>query len=229
MNYDKLVDLIVKEVYKKLEEANKNNVKHKTAVIIGDIELDPITKANLDEEYRLISYSNETLEADIAIVSKLSIKSMANIATLTGINEEENFIINMLLAGKKVYVLESGLEYRKYKSTAPRALYNKYLSFEKDLEVYGIDVIEFLEKVEEKTTRKEEHKRVEEVSTLENFNSIPEEEMSFEIRNKRLISEGDLRKPFMNGMKSVVIDKKSIITPLANDFIRIHNLKVKRV
>jgi len=223
MNYDKLVDLIVKEVYRKLEEANKNNVKHKTAVIIGDMELDPITKANLDEEY------NETLEADIAIVSKLSIKSMANIATLTGINEEENFIINMLLAGKKVYVLESGLEYRKYKSTAPRALYNKYLSFEKDLEVYGIDVIEFLEKVEEKTTRKEEHKRVEEVSTLEKFNSIPEEEMSFEIRNKRLISEADLRKPFMNGMKSVVIDKKSIITPLANDFIRIHNLKVKRV
>ena len=53
--------------------------------------------------------------------------------------------------------------------------------------------------------------------------------MSFEIRNKKLISEMDLRKPFMNGMKSVVIDKKSIITPLANDFIRIHNLKVKRV
>ena len=109
------------------------------------------------------------LEADIAIVSKLSIKSMANIATLTSINEEENFIINMLLAGKKVYVLESGLEYRKYKNTAPRALYNKYLSFEKELEVYGIDVIEFLEKVEEKTTRKEEYKRVEEVSILENF------------------------------------------------------------
>ena len=154
---------------------------------------------------------------------------MANIATLTGINEEENFIINMLLSGKKVYVLESGLEYRKYKNTAPRALYNKYLSFEKELKVYGIDIIEFIEKVEDKTTRKEEYKKVEEVSALETLNSIPEEEMSFEIRNKKLISEGDLRKPFMNGMKSVVIDKKSIITPLANDFIRIHSLKVKRV
>ncbi|MFR1707443.1 MAG: TIGR02536 family ethanolamine utilization protein [Clostridium sp.] len=228
MNYDELVDLIVKEVYRKLEETNKNTVKHKTAVIIGDMNLDPITKANLDEEYKLISYNYE-VDADIAIVSKLSIKSMANIATLTGINEEENFIINMLLSGKKVYVLESGLEYRKYKNTAPRALYNKYLSFEKELKVYGIDIIEFLEKVEDKTTRKEEYKKVEEVSALETLNSIPEEEMSFEIRNKKLISEGDLRKPFMNGMKSVVIDKKSIITPLANDFIRIHNLKVKRV
>ncbi|HCO74875.1 MAG TPA: ethanolamine utilization protein, partial [Clostridium sp.] len=130
MNYDKLVDLIVKEVYKKLEETNKNIVKHKIAVIIGDVELDPITKSNLDEEYTVTSYNEEQLEADIAIVSTLSIKSMANIATLTGINEEENFIINMLLAGKKVYVLENGLEYRKYKNTAPRALYNKYLSFE---------------------------------------------------------------------------------------------------
>ncbi|WP_346938576.1 TIGR02536 family ethanolamine utilization protein [uncultured Clostridium sp.] len=228
MNYDKLVDLIVKEVYKKLEEANKKNIRHKTAVIIGDVELDSITKANLNEEYRMIYYGEEALEADIAVVSRLSIKSMANIATLTGINEEENFIINMLLAGKRVYVLENGLEYRKYKNTAPRALYNKYLSFEKELKVYGIDIVEVIEKVEDKTTRKEEYKKVEEVSILETSNSISEE-MSFEIRNKKLISEMDLRKPFMNGMKSVVIDKKSIITPLANDFIRIHNLKVKRV
>ncbi|GAA0776269.1 TIGR02536 family ethanolamine utilization protein [Clostridium subterminale] len=228
MNYDKLVDLIVKEVYKKLEETNRKNIRHKTAVVIGDVELDPITKANLNEEYRMIYYGEEALEADIAVVSRLSIKSMANIATLTGINEEENFIINMLLAGKRVYVLENGLEYRKYKNTAPRALYNKYLSFEKELKVYGIDIVEAIEKVEDKTTRKEEYKKVEEVSILETSNSISEE-MSFEIRNKKLISEMDLRKPFMNGMKSVVIDKKSIITPLANDFIRIHNLKVKRV
>ncbi|WP_346930687.1 TIGR02536 family ethanolamine utilization protein [Clostridium sp.] len=228
MNYDKLVDLIVKEVYKKLEETNKKNIRHKTAVIIGDVELDPITKANLNEEYTMIYYGEEALEADIAVVSRLSIKSMANIAILTGINEEENFIINMLLAGKRVYVLENGLEYRKYKNTAPRALYNKYLSFEKELKIYGIDIVEVIEKVEDKTTRKEEYKKAKEVSMLETSNSISEE-MSFEIRNKKLISEMDLRKPFMNGMKSVVIDKKSIITPLANDFIRIHNLKVKRV
>ncbi|MEW8993948.1 TIGR02536 family ethanolamine utilization protein [Clostridium sp.] len=228
MDYDKLVDLIVKEVYKKLEETNKKNIRHKTAVIIGDVELDPITKANLNEEYRMIYYGEEALEADIAVVSRLSIKSMANIATLTGINEEENFIINMLLAGKRVYVLENGLEYRKYKNTAPRALYNKYLSFEKELKVYGIDIVEVIEKVEDKTTRKEEYKKAKEVSVLETSDSISEE-MSFEIRNKKLISEMDLRKPFMNGMKSVVIDKKSIITPLANDFIRIHDLKVKRV
>jgi ethanolamine utilization protein len=229
MNYDKLVDLIVKEVYKKLEETNKSDIKHKTAVIIGNVEIDPITRGNLEEEYKLISYSKEKSEADIAIISRLSIKSMANIATLTGINEEENFIINMLLAGKKVYVLESGLEYRKYKNTAPKALYNKYLSFEKELKVYGIDIIEFLEKAEDKTARKEQYKKIEEVSVLETLNYTQEEEMSFEIRNKKLISEVDLRKPFMNGMKSVVIDKKCIITPLANDFIRIHNLKVKRV
>ncbi|HCO74874.1 MAG TPA: hypothetical protein DIT16_08485 [Clostridium sp.] len=94
--------------------------------------------------------------------------------------------------------------------------------------MYGIDIVEFIEKVEDKTTRKEEYKEIEDISILETSNFISEE-MSFEIRNKKLISEMDLRKPFMNGMKSVVIDKKSIITPLANDFIRIHNLKVKRV
>ncbi len=32
----------------------------------------------------------------------------------------------------------------------------------------------------------------------------------------------------MNGVKTIMVDKKSIVTPLATDFIRIHHLKLKR-
>ncbi|MEG0307665.1 MAG: TIGR02536 family ethanolamine utilization protein [Clostridium sp.] len=229
MNYDKLVDLIVKEVYKKLEEATKKEIKNKIAIVIGEESLDPITKSTMEAEYKLIPYTEETVDCDIVIVSEISIKSMANLATLTGTKDEENFIIKMLMQGKKVYVLEDGLEYRRYKNTAPRALYNKYLNFEKELKVYGIDIVQFLDNLENKGLRKEEFNNTKEHSPLlaEEVNKV--EGMSFEIRNKKLISEADLRKPFMNGMKSVVIDKKSIVTPLANDFIRIHNLKVNRI
>ena len=50
-----------------------------------------------------------------------------------------------------------------------------------------------------------------------------------EINNKRLITESDLRKLYMNGIKEVNLIKKAILTPLAQDFIRIKRLKINRV
>lgn len=224
MNYDKLVDLIVQEVYKKLQESAKSTVKDKTAVIVGEYDLIAAGRA-LGHSYNVISYGEESVEGDVIIVSTLTIKSMANLATLVGTNDEENFIIKSLMEGKKVYVLEDGLEYRKYKNTAPKALYNKYLDFEKELKLYGINLIEYIGNLVDKIPKKQCDKAE---ATIEIANPTVDE-FSLEIRNKKLISESDLRKPFINGMKTLIIDKKSIITPLASDFIRIHNLKVKRV
>ncbi|HAT4807034.1 TPA: ethanolamine utilization protein, partial [Clostridioides difficile] len=54
-------------------------------------------------------------------------------------------------------------------------------------------------------------------------------EFSLDLRNKKLISEADLRKPTINGVKNILVNKKSIITPLAVDFMRIHHLKLKKL
>ncbi|MDX5617092.1 ethanolamine utilization protein, partial [Clostridioides difficile] len=54
-------------------------------------------------------------------------------------------------------------------------------------------------------------------------------EFSLDLRTKKLISEADLRKPTINGVKNILVNKKSIITPLAVDFMRIHHLKLKKV
>ncbi len=225
MNYDKLVDLIVQEVYKKLQETVKMTKKNQTAVIIGEEDLTTVTKA-IGDNFNVTSYGDGDVVGDVIIVSALTIKSMANLATLTGTNDEENFIIRSLMEGKKVYLLEDGLEYRRYKNTAPKALYNKYLDFEKELKVYGVNVISYIGNVVNNVTKKEDD--IINTSVAEIISPVLDE-VTLEIRNKKLISEADLRKPFINGMKSLIIDKKSIITPLANDFIRIHNLKVKRV
>ncbi len=53
-------------------------------------------------------------------------------------------------------------------------------------------------------------------------------ENTLDLRSKKLISESDLRKPQINGIDKILLGKKSIITPLANDFIRIHNLKLDK-
>lgn len=222
MNYDKLVDLIVQEVYKKLQEGVKSTTKNKTAVIIGECDLTAAGKA-LEGCYNVVAY-NKDEKADVIVVSALTIKAMANLATLTGTNDEENFIVKSLMEGKKVYILKDGIEYRKYKNTAPKALYNKYLEFEKELKLYGVNIIEHISCCMESDIKQE---TTVEASPIEEL-SLGEAALNLELRNKKLISEADIRKPFKNGMKFLIIDKKSILTPLANDFIRIHNLKVKR-
>lgn len=224
MNYDKLVDLIVQEVYKKLQEGVKSTIKNKTAVVMGECDLVAIGKT-LEATYKVAAY-NKDIKADIVVLSELTIKAMANLATLTGTNEEENFIITSLMEGKKVYILKDGMEYRKYKNTAPKALYNKYLEFENELKLYGINIVDHISGCVDNDTKEEE--AIVEVST-ETVLSSGEDELNLELTKKKLISEADIRKPFKSGMKFLTIDKKSILTPLAMDFIRIHNLKVKRV
>lgn len=228
MNYDTLVDLIVKEVYKKLQETNAVNENKKTAVVFGGSDNTRYERV-LGNEYNVVNYENNVEKCDVIIIEKLCLKGLGNLAALTGVSKSEAFIIKMLMEGKKVYVLEDGLEYRQYKSTSPKALYNRYIDFEKELVKYGIDIISSPCAISSNS--------VSNVISPNNVVSIKEEVVevevednsTFEIRNKKLITESDLRKPYMNGMKAVIIDKKSIITPLANDFVRIHHLKVKRV
>ena len=52
------------------------------------------------------------------------------------------------------------------------------------------------------------------------------DEFTINLSNKKLVSESDLRKPHINGVRTLIVDKKAIITPLAKDYIRINNLNV---
>lgn len=226
MNYDNLVDLIVKEIYKKIEEQALTMENKKKAVVLWDEDTKKY-EGILGEDYSLTAYNSSVNECEAIIVSKLCLRGLANIASGISVSEEERFILKMLMMGKKVYIIEEGIEYRKYKSTSPAVLYNKYASFEEDIKKFGVNVIALNSKVKEE-------KQVIESTTLKQEVVLKEECLeeqeggTFEIRRKRLITESDLRKPFMNGMKTVIVDKGSIITPLAADFIRIHHLKLKK-
>lgn len=47
-----------------------------------------------------------------------------------------------------------------------------------------------------------------------------------EIKDKKAITESDLKKHYLNGIKTIVISKEAMITPLATDYIRINNIKI---
>lgn len=48
------------------------------------------------------------------------------------------------------------------------------------------------------------------------------------IINERLITEQKLRKNYINGVRTITIGKNSILTPLAADFIREHNMVINK-
>ncbi|QXM06518.1 hypothetical protein [Crassaminicella indica] len=104
-----------------------------------------------------------------------------------------------------------------------------------------------LEQIDEKKylleCEKEQDKSIKEKNiVLEEINNkkiegMPLEEPAYETKNecdeevidfthKRLISEMDLRKIYKNGKRGIQVGKKTIISPLAKDFIRIHKIEV---
>ncbi|MCR8743974.1 TIGR02536 family ethanolamine utilization protein [Romboutsia lituseburensis] len=232
MNYDNLVNLIVEEIYKKINCTDKLEITNKPkAVLIYENNKERFNF--LKENFDVVSFEKDIRDCEMIIVSKLCMRGICNLALGNSVSDEERFILKMLMKGKKVYVLDEGIEYKRYKETAPKALYNKYLSYEDEILKFGVEVVKDLNSITSKA--KINTNKVENLSlnildkkTLRE-KEIIDDEISLDLRTKKLISESDLRKPMVNGIKNVVVSKKSIITPLATDFMRIHHLKLKRM
>ncbi|GAA0679277.1 MULTISPECIES: TIGR02536 family ethanolamine utilization protein [Clostridium] len=226
MDYEKLIEFLVDEIYKKIQaEDKKSNYleKKKSIVVMGESDVDFYKKAL--KEFDINPLTSECKDCDILLISKLCIKGLSNISQGTCTTKSEKFALEMLLKGKKVYILEDGIEYRKYKNTAPKVLYNKYIKFEENLLSYGIEIINDLNKISiESKEQKISFNGIKEEKDLES--SIVADEITINLSNKKLVSESDLRKPHINGVKTLILDKKAILTPLAKDYIRINNLNV---
>lgn len=217
MEYDNLVNLIVEELYKKLKETPNINDRRKKAVIMQNDNIEKYYEI-LGAEYNLINYDEAIKDCDVVIVPKLCLKGMGNLANLTCSTNEEHFIIKMLMKGRKVYIIEDGMYYKRYKNTAPKQLYNKYLDFEKQLTNYGIKIL---------NSSFNNTYKIEEIQST-NINRDILMDKSAQITNKKLITESDIRKHYINGSKVIVIDSKSIITPLAKDFVKINHIEIMR-
>lgn len=225
MDYDKLIEFIVDEIYKKLENqgVKENNYLPKCVLMW---ERDEEKYKFLNDKFKVLNYNKDIKDCDALVISRLCLRGLCNLAMGNSVSDEERFILKMIMSGKKVYVMEDGLEYKRYKQTAPKTLYNKYLNFEKEIKSYGVEIINNPKSIlnETKVIYKEEYvKENKEMNVAVNLN-----ENTLDLRSKKLISESDLRKPQINGIDKILLGKRSIITPLANDFIRIHNLKLDK-
>lgn len=225
MDYDKLIEFIVDEIYIKLEnQAIKDNNDLPKCVLMW--ERDEEKYKFLNDKFKVLNYNKDIKDCDVLVISRLCLRGLCNLAMGNSVSDEERFILKMIMSGKKVYVMEDGLEYKRYKQTAPKTLYNKYLNFEKEIKSYGVEIINNPKSIlnETKVNYKEEYVK----DNTEIKVNVNLTENTLDLRSKKLISESDLRKPQINGIDKILLGKRSLVTPLANDFIRIHNLKVDK-
>lgn len=225
MDYDKLIEFIVDEIYKKLENQGvKENNDLPKCVLMWERDEDKYKFLN--DKFKVLNYNKDIKDCDVLVISRLCLRGLCNLAMGNSVSDEERFILKMIMSGKKVYVMEDGLEYKRYKQTAPKTLYNKYLNFEKEIKSYGVEIINNPKSIlnETKVNYKVEYAK----DNAEIKVNVNLTENTLDLRSKKLISESDLRKPQINGIDRILLGKRSIITPLANDFIRIHNLKLDK-
>lgn len=168
------------------EEAVKTNIS-----FLGEnMEL----KRKLEDSFE-IEEESETL-----IVSNLSLKNIYNLSIGIYENKFEEKILKQVLEGKKVFLIEEGLEYLKYQNI-PTNLLEKYNTYVKNIKDYGIKI------------QKEAY-------FLQYINN------SEEIYSERLLDYKKLREFYLKGLNSLLVAENTIITSSAMDYAKENNITI---
>jgi ethanolamine utilization protein len=232
VNIDEIVEKVTELVYQQLSEHRCKRVYQipacKKVVIMSDHPVTAIEEA-LSDGYSLNYYSEKDTDSDIIIIPSLSATMMANIAAGIARTSGEEFLLTMLLQGKRVIALTDGLEYKQYKKTAPILFYKMYEEMEHKLEGYGI-VFTCLSSLRELANIVPMKPAIVQAEK-DSLEIVMKEETASQkcvIIDRKLITEVDLRNVCLKSQKLVEVRSDAIITPLAKDYIRTNKLTIIR-
>ena len=75
------------------------------------------------------------------VITRLPVEQMGALSLGLVLTDQEGTVLRALLEGKKVQVLDSGLEYKDYRKGAPLDIYQKFMALERGLREMGICVV----------------------------------------------------------------------------------------
>lgn len=234
MDTDKAVEFVTREVMKRLQELSCSERKaYKGKILILD-SLDNVCLTsfvsklkNLNYEIEGIDGSSQKLdisEYEYLIVPVLENRELSNISLGVACGIISETVTMALLQGKRVLLLEEGIEYRKYIKTCSKAFYARLSSHEKNLTSYGIEILnedKLLNTIGEEASfemKPQPQNLTEDKTPLENFSAV----------DKKILTEMDMQRLFREGKTRISIKRKSIITPLAMDYIKTNNIEIIR-
>ncbi|MDD7392758.1 MULTISPECIES: ethanolamine utilization protein [Fusobacterium] len=191
INEEYIRKIIQKELEKYfLSSEKEETVKTNISFLGENMEL----KRKLEDSFE-IEEESETL-----IVSNLSLKNIYNLSIGIYENKFEEKILKQVLEGKKVFLIEEGLEYLKYQNI-PTNLLEKYNTYVKNIKDYGIKI------------QKEAY-------FLQYINN------SEEIYSERLLDYKKLREFYLKGLNSLLVAENTIITSSAMDYAKENNITI---
>lgn len=218
MECEKLVNEVLSELYKRLENWTDKLTGKKKLVVIGNF--NPSEYVSLENEYEILKYEKgmKPQSGDTVIITEMPLGMLASIATGSAIEDSHEYIIKMLLLGSKVSMLESGFQYRSYQKTAFKSIFQLYSEYEKKLVQFGLNIIGTPLQLQNKNEALSSQKD----TLISDFSEI-------DLTLKKLLLETDLRKCHIKERSIVKLNGGCIITPLASDYIRNNNLSIKRI
>ncbi|WP_028546186.1 hypothetical protein [Paenibacillus taiwanensis] len=211
---------------------------------------------NLNEADELCYYEESMRECDLLVIPQLCIQLLSNLAQGISAGARERFVLTMLLKGKQVVALEEGLVYRKYKSTAPVLLYKLYDGWVDKLSSYGVQFIREadLEQIVHEHGQATGDQHIQAVRNAQPNESTPvvkaeqaahahqtgissagdrlrlaeQQQPLPEVLTCKVITEAEVKKWRLQNRNEIVIGQHSIITPLAQDYLRMQQMQVHR-
>ncbi|MCM1991239.1 hypothetical protein [Oceanirhabdus seepicola] len=238
MDMEKLVNDITEEVMIRVKELpNQVNIDLQRILVAASNESEMYKSIlnKLDTFPREID-SLENLNQDLdcyedIILCGLDNRELANLALGVECGQKEHIAIKGILKGKRIFLIEEGIEYRQYQNTANKVFFSMYMEYERKLISYGITLVK-KENILKVLNNKNDCSALQCGCVLELQNELKDLEEGtsiFDFTDKKLVSEADLKKMFKSGIESIKIRKRTVVTPLAKDFIRTNHMNVSRI
>lgn len=204
MNKKDLVEIILKKVLEELDRAGDTEKKNneKELPVVNFLGQDEILKDELEKKFKVID--NLDMKSSWKEVSKNQKEKRIIVSTLCidGLislsQGKRSFIVDCLLDGGEVCVVEEGIEYRRYSD--PAELIKLYDSYLEKIKTFGIKIV----------SRSE---------AAENF------EEKEEIYIDGVITESKLKKLGVRNRRLIIRNNR--ITLLALDYIKQNNIELK--
>lgn len=235
MSNEQLIEVITKEVMARLHTLNKKdeNCKKKVLVLENKESLSHSLISALSEKNCTVDCLDDVKSIDTfeaIILQSITNGELANLSLGIEGSLKERMAVRALLNGKDVYLLTDKIEYKKYAATSNKLLYNMYIDYENKIKSYGVRFVELkeLSACLEGNSCISQNKTLEDNSDIQICNDT-DNKNDADLTEKKLISEADIKNAYKNGITSILISPKSILTPLALDFVRTNRLNINEI
>lgn len=175
---------------------------------------------------------NDLDSYQVFILTRMSCTGL--VQTALGFDEgcawEARLALAGLMRGAKVFVLEEGLAWRAHRATASRGLIRHYSECEKTAQSYGLrliaetDLPAAVQALRRDSAAPEKAGSAPGAAVAANL-AAPADALN-PLLNKKLLTESDAAALCREGAGSVTVPAGTIITPLAQDYLKAHKVAV---